>query len=471
MKKKSLSDKLDELFDDPLKGTVKKSNQTTLSSLRSKLEKIEKKYKDKNSAREPVSHPGQHTGKFNAYSRTIERREIPDDFTEVLDIYSLKSVGEKIHPDEAQINYSVWESRFPVDTKHGDTSLNSIFRINPSLIRDITKDKRIPDEISPYKMLFIDTETTGLAGGTGTLAFLIGAGYFEKGNFVVRQYFMKDYGEEESALNAFIKFASDFQLLVTFNGRGYDVPLIDTRLILNNIKFNLGRMPHFDLLYPARSIYKHRLESCRLQSLERNILRFFREEDIPSDEIPYLYFKYLRSKNPALMDRVFYHNNMDIVSLAVLAAKLCELCDVDIPHTDAGEDLFGIAHMFYNQRDYPRSEFFYLQAMSYTLPYDLRKNLLKEYSMILKRTNRFDEAEEIWKGMIDGLNDFDIFPFEELAKYYEHTKKSFYSAIKIVQSAAEFLEEQKDILDRTNYLDFQSNLLHRLTRLERKLKN
>jgi len=460
MKDKSLRDKLNKLIEDPVTGAVKKGKNSVLTDLRYRLENIEKIHKKIRTVEIPLERPSRvHTSSFEPASVFGTERE--------LDIQSLASVGQRIEGEGE--GFILWENSFALDHSHGELLLNSIKRLNPgsfAAFSNIFQRK----EFDPDSALFIDTETTGLAGGTGTLAFLIGIGFFDRDSFKVRQYFMRDYGEEAAALNSITKFVSKFEHIISFNGKGYDIPLLQSRMILNRIKFDFSTFSHIDLLYPARMIFKHRLEDCRLSSIERFVIRFFREDDIPSEEIPHLYFRYLRSKNPALMDKVFYHNAMDIVSLAVLATRIAELLDKDTANFEFGEDIFGVGHFFFSTGNYEKAEFFFRKSFEYPLPYDIRHRLLTEFSIILKRSGRIDEAAEIWRGMIEGQKGFAIFPYIELAKYHEHHKRTYGSAVEIVNNAVNRMQETRADIGNREYSEFQKELLHRLKRLEKKVK-
>lgn len=461
MTDKNIRDKLNKLIEDPVSGTIKKGKQSVLTELRQRLENIEKRHKIiRVEETNPQSQNNLHSLRYEKASFLQKEHE--------LDIQSLASVGQRIDGEEGE-GFVLWENSFALDHAHGELLLNSIHRLNTgsfSVFDDLFNKK----ELNPESILFIDTETTGLAGGTGTLAFLVGLGYFDKDSFKVRQYFMRDYGEEAAALNAITRFASKFEHLVSFNGKGYDIPLLQARMILNRIKFDFSGYSHIDLLYPARMIFKHRLEDCRLSSMERFVIRFFREDDIPSEEIPYLYFRYLRSRNPVLMDKVFYHNAMDIVSLAVLTTRIAELLNMETANFEFGEDTFGAGHFYYSAGNYEKAEFFFRKSFEYSLPYPIRYRLLTEFSIILKRTGRMDEAAEIWRGMIDGQKEFTMFPYLELAKYYEHYKRTYMSAVNTVNEAFKKMQSCKGEIGSREYSENQKELLHRLKRLERKAK-
>lgn len=463
MRRRDLKSRLNRLLENPADGSVKKSKQAKLSDLRARLEKFESKKKSS----DPPAAGAIKKDNRDKLRAASGREYVLNRQTYENDILSLPSVGDII--DSEGKGFSVWENRFAPDHPHGEILLNSIRRIEHNVLGALSY-KQDFSGFDTGKALFIDTETTGLAGGTGTLAFLIGLGYHTEDGFVVRQYFMRDFSEEAAALEAISRFASNFRYLVSFNGRGYDLPILQSRFILNRIDIDLSSFPHLDLLFPSRMVFKHRLDDCRLTTLERQVIHFFREDDVPSQEIPELYFKYLRSRNPALMDRVFYHNTMDVVSLSALTTKLSDLIQADKNLFEYGEDLYGVARFHFRLGNWAYAEQCYRNATEYDLPYELRFKLLAELSLVLKKAGKLEEAAEIWKGMIEGMESFDYFPYEELAKYYEHRKKSFRSAVSIVRHAIDALNNASEHIEKGLYLRWQDMLFYRLHRLEKRLK-
>ncbi|MCK7506667.1 MAG: ribonuclease H-like domain-containing protein [Desulfobacterales bacterium] len=207
---------------------------------------------------------------------------------------------------------------------HGNRNIREAFDFDMSAAAMLANNPLI----SGYRSsdaLFLDTETTGLAGGTGTMAFLIGLGWFEDGHFQVRQILARDFGEEKAALFYLKEIAGRKKFLVTFNGKAFDVNLLTTRFIMNRMQSDLAGLPHLDLLHPSRRILGHRLENCRLVTLESDILGVQREGDIPGWEIPQRYFDWLRHRDPRLLSDIFEHNRLDVISMATLTAHLVEI--------------------------------------------------------------------------------------------------------------------------------------------------
>lgn len=175
------------------------------------------------------------------------------------------------------------------------------------------------------RCLFLDTETTGLSGGAGTVAFLVGLGFVEDEAFVVEQYLMRDYADEADMLSQIARRMENFDTVCTFNGNNFDLPLLQTRFTMCRMRDQWRELERLDLLYPARRTWKLRIGSCRLSRIEELILGQPREGDIPGSEAPQRYFSYLKSGDESLLEEIITHNRQDIVSLGTLLAHLCEL--------------------------------------------------------------------------------------------------------------------------------------------------
>jgi hypothetical protein len=212
-----------------------------------------------------------------------------------------------------------WETRTAA-RYHGDFRFSTLAELPPAALSAISASEIA--EIDPQRILFLDTETTGLAGGVGTFAFLVGIGRLNGDAFEVRQFLMRDFAEEASALSAVAAEIDSADLLVTYNGKAYDEPLLASRYVLARIRPPFGRLPHLDLLHSARRLWKLRFESCRLVELEAQILGHSRQGDVPGSLIPQLYFDFLRTRRPGRIAAVLHHNALDILSLAALTAIL-----------------------------------------------------------------------------------------------------------------------------------------------------
>jgi hypothetical protein len=308
--------------------------------------------------------------------------------------------------------------------------------------------------------LFLDTETTGLAGGTGTMAFLIGLGWFEDGHFHVRQIMARDFGEEKAALVHLDQIASRKKFLVTFNGKAFDINLLATRFIMNRVASALSTMPHLDLLHPSRRILGHRLENSRLVTLEAYVLGVEREGDIPGWEIPQRYFDWLRKRDPQLLTAIFEHNRLDVVSMASLTAHLTEILTAQTASQHAhADDYLAAARLLLNRSHWEGVEKILniFQVQSCAL---ISAPSKKKLAQLYKRTGRLDEAVQIWQEMAASAS-VDFYAVSELAKWLEHRARDCPRAKVLIEDALagdnNFSEEETE------------SLLHRLKRLNTKL--
>lgn len=175
------------------------------------------------------------------------------------------------------------------------------------------------------KCLFLDTETTGLSHGAGTVAFLVGVGYAEGAEFVIEQYMLREYADEPELIDRLSRRMADFDCVCTFNGKTFDMPLLEARFTMCRMRERWRELPNLDLLTPARRAWKLRLGSCRLCNLEAQILGMPREDDLPGSEVPARFFEFLKTGDEALLDDIVRHNRQDIATLATLLIKLCAI--------------------------------------------------------------------------------------------------------------------------------------------------
>jgi uncharacterized protein YprB with RNaseH-like and TPR domain len=305
--------------------------------------------------------------------------------------------------------------------------------------------------------LFIDTETTGLSGGTGTFPFLIGLGWFENRSFVSCQLFSRDFSEEPAMLDYLKKIASGHRFLVSFNGKAYDLNLLTTRFILNRFQDIFSGMPHIDLLHPSRRIYSPRLENAKLATLEANVLGVKRENDIPGQEIPQRYFDWLRRRDGRLIEDIFRHNRIDIVSMASLLKHLTDLIesghDSDYAHH---ADLLSVARLHHDRGDLETAKRL-LEPLSGSNQPGIAQNARGCLSLIHKKRNQWDDAVSIWRKMLAD-DHYDVFAAIEMAKWYEHHTREFGPAVQIVRRILDYNREQLNESDRLA-------MAHRLRRL------
>lgn len=319
--------------------------------------------------------------------------------------------------------------------------------------------------LDPTDILFLDTETTGLAGGTGTHAFLIGLGYFAGERFVVRQLFMRGPSHERAMLDLLREVLDRFRLLVTFNGRTFDWPLLETRFIIHGYRERLA-LEHLDLLHPSRRLWRQRLQSCSLGNLEASLFAVNRDQDVPGFLIPQLYFDYLRDGDARRLRPVFAHNREDIVTMVRLTHLLARAAAEPAEVLQHPEDRIGMGLLLLGRGETLRG----LDMLSEAIGDDaldpaVRQRAEVELTRGLKRLGRAPEAVPLWIAMCERSARRrvpDLYPFEELAKFYEHDARDLDAALRVVERALLLLE-----LRGGSDVD-RAGLLHRLERLSRR---
>lgn len=322
----------------------------------------------------------------------------------------------------------------------------------------------LPTESLPEaaRIVYLDTETTGLAGGTGTCAFLIGIGVIEGKQFAVRQFFLRDYPEERAVLAALAEVLEPFSGIATFNGKTFDIPLLETRYALARMKSPFARLVHLDLLHPARRLWKMRLESCELVRLEKEVLGIAREGDVDGAEIPGIYFDYLRTGNARGLQPVFFHNALDIVTLAALTAEVARVIAEGAETAAPATDLFSLSRIFERAGVQEKSLSACQRALSIGLPQTIEARALMHLASQHKRQRRYDLAAELWEEVSRREAPFSILALEELAIHFEHREHDFSAALALTESALKHLRDLPAAKARR--LRFE----HRLERLRKK---
>ncbi len=291
------------------------------------------------------------------------------------------------------------------------------------------------------RLVYLDTETTGLAGGTGTCAFLIGIGMIEGRQFAVRQFFLRDYPEEKAVLAALAEVVDSFEGVVTFNGKTFDLPLLETRYALARMKSPFARLVHLDLLHPARRLWKMRLESCALTHLEKEVLGIGREGDVDGAEIPGIYFDYLRTGDARGLQPVFYHNALDIITLAALTVELSTIIAQGVETLDSGTDLFSLSRIFDRAGATAKSLEACRRALDAGLPENIETRALWRLASHHKRQGEFADATKIWEVVTRREAPFCIQALEELAIHFEHRRRDLSAALAATEAALEHLRD------------------------------
>lgn len=338
--------------------------------------------------------------------------------------------------------------------RHGSMDVSNLLELPEDLLAALLGEDSRPSPVARWA--FLDTETTGLAGGSGTYAFLIGIGRICEDGFRVRQFFMRDYGEEASLLHALAEHLAQFEVLITYNGKTYDQPLLETRYRMSRARPPFDRLAHLDLLHGARRLWKLRLESCRLVDLENLILGVEREGDLPGEMIPYVYFEYLRTQQAFRLVPIFHHNAVDILTTACLTGIVpFAFREPDAAPLAHGTDLVGLARWFLKAGRCEQALQLMRRAVDMGLPDDLLFRTLWDTAALEKKMGNEPGALAVWTDLASGRNPYRAAAFEALAKYYEHRERNYAMALEMIQSARNFADSEE--------------LAHRQARLERRL--
>jgi len=329
----------------------------------------------------------------------------------------------------------VWERH----RHHGSVQICDLAELPEDLLAPLSEGTIA--HAPPTRWAFLDTETTGLAGGTGTYAFLIGVGSIDASGFRLRQFFMRDYGEEASLLCRLAEYLAPFDVLITYNGKAYDQPLLETRFRMARARHPFARLEHLDLLFGARRLWKLRLESCRLVDLENRILGVERQGDLPGEMIPYCYFEFLRTQQAFEIVPIFHHNAIDILSLACLTAIVpFAFRAPEAAQFRHGADLIGLGRWLGQAGRDEECLRLFRRAVELGLPDELLFRTLWDIGVLERRLGREDAAVAIAAELAASRNPFRVRALEALAKHYEHREKNYAMALEMTRSALQIEE-------------------------------
>ena len=321
----------------------------------------------------------------------------------------------------------------------------------------------------PEGWLFLDTETTGLAGGSGTYAFLVGIAWWEGGGLEIEQFFMRDYSEERSLLFALAERIAERPVLVSFNGKSFDWPLLETRYRMSRKLPPPVPRAHLDFLQPARNLWRLRLGSARLSELERHVLGWERGVDVLSGLIPQIYFDYLRGGPPDRLVPVFHHNQMDLRGLVALSSRILSLfADAENLGQD-GLELFGVSRVCEKRGEKTRARKLYEKSIASVLPSETDRAARRSLARLAKHEGDFDLACDLWEGAL-GNSRHGYEAYEQLAIYYEHKARNPEQARQVVRRAIDELRRANQIGDIASsaYREIKARFDHRMARLERR---
>jgi uncharacterized protein len=382
------------------------------------------------------------------------------------------------------INRRYESDRWHGDIRIGDCELRSgdaLALLDPSLqVRG-----RGDVEASLSRTVFIDLETTGLSGGAGTVAFLVGLGFFDLGAFQVRQFLLTSHSAERALLAAVSDCLEDVDLLVSYNGKTFDVPVMETRWVFHRMELPFDGIPHFDMLHPARRLWKVRASSrgeaddsgCRLATLERTLFDVRRVGDVPGGEIPRRFFNFLRTGDPRPLEAVLEHNRLDLVSLAAVAARAVRLAEDGADACRDEAEALALGRVYERGGNVVRAEGCYRRA-AHSEQAEVRGEALYRLGLRSRRDRRFEEAAGIWRELLVSgvrpgsdpaltpvLEALRHFAAEALAIHEEHRVRDYFAARELAMFALEEISESDGSPARRR----EEGLRHRLARLDQKI--
>ena len=327
-----------------------------------------------------------------------------------------------------------------------------------------------PDSVcDPEQWLFLDTETTGLAGGTGTYPFLIGIAWWDAGGLEVEQFFMREHSEELSVLVALAERMAERRVLVTFNGKSFDWPLLETRFNMTRKIRVPSPRAHLDFLHPARNLWRLRLGSARLPELEKHVLGWNRGADVMSEFIPQIYFDYLRGGSPDPLVPIFHHNQMDLRGLAGLASRVLAVLGDPESHGQDGLELFGVSRICERRGESARARVLYERSIAAELPAETERAAHRSLARLAKREGDHALASQLWEKMLgDTREGFEA--YEQLAIHYERHAREPHRAAELARNALDALRRANRLgtIAVPAYRQKKERFEKRLARLEHK---
>lgn len=338
---------------------------------------------------------------------------------------------------------------------HGGIPLADLYGVDPKWVAVLAGNAGFAG-FDPERTLFLDTETTGLAGGAGTYVFLVGIGSFQAGRFRIRQLFLPDFDSEPAFLQEFLELlrgqapGSSFRYLVSFNGKSYDLNLLENRLVLQRLERPFRELDHLDLLYPSRALWRGQFEDCALQTLERRVLSLRRRGDIPSFLIPRLYFDYLREGRLNGFREVFEHNRLDLLTLVSLLTCVGKL--LESPRPGLPLDPVSAARLVAMRGNLEEAAGLLQQALSAGRWAHREADLRLELALLSRRLGRGNQALGLLRQVLRLHPHPPLQAFEEAAKILEHERRDFEAALDIVRQGLEFYPHCPEFLHRRHRL-------------------
>ena len=361
----------------------------------------------------------------------------------------------------------VIDRRYEADRRHGTMLVADCELRDGGGLRVLDPGLRAPDG-EGTRALFVDLETTGLSGGAGTVAFLVGCGWFDLGAFQVRQFLLTSYAAERALLTAVAECFDDCALLVTYNGKTFDVPVMETRWLFHRLEMPLDGVRHFDMLHPARRLWRNRAADpidgdggCRLSTLESVLCDVRRVGDVPGLEIPGRYFQFLRTGNAVPLEAVLEHNRIDLISLAAVAAQGVRLAEEGCAACRDAAEALALGKVLDRAGDGDRALACFERAVADPHAHvDTTAEALYRLGRRLRRQRRFADAAAAWRRIIDlrqprrGRPSVVLAPLQRyatqaLAIHHEHRERDYETA----RALALLLDDDEGVQKRVARLD------------------
>jgi uncharacterized protein len=375
-----------------------------------------------------------------------------------------EELGAKIH-STPEGDYLVKEVTYGPGDLHGQFSFSALELDQPLSYSNYSCP---PDagEFSLRNIVVIDTETTGLSGGVGTVPFLVGLGFFRDDQFVVRLHFLPDYSEENGFLNnLFNNLPGD--LIVSFNGKAFDIPLLVNRFLIQRLGSDFFNRKHLDVLFTLRRFFRLKLPDCTLKTAESNLLSFDRLGDIPGEQIPQTYFNYLRTGGTREIYQVLTHNIWDIVSTMSVLVELNRFVEKSADSEHLSDiDSWSLGKFYLQQKDYDKALANFTKSDNQNTEYYF-KNLFQA-SLIAKRMGDNATAINYWEMLTESFNPLFLASLEELAKVYEHKIKDFPKALSLCNKATDIISQMQHLHPETDFGKWEALFSHRISRLQSK---
>jgi uncharacterized protein YprB with RNaseH-like and TPR domain len=351
------------------------------------------------------------------------------------------------------------ENPYKLGARYGQIPIAMGLEIPGDILAFLSRDGAF-EALDLGSAVFLDLETTGLAGGTGTVPFLVGLGYYHDERFKVSQFFLSEMAEEGRLVREVAEFFKDmaFKSVITYNGKAFDVPLLETRFALHRTPFLIRDLPHLDFLFSARHLWKDKYDSCRLFNLAQQVVQAERAEDIPGAEIPLRYFQYIRTGDFSLIEPILYHNQEDILSLLGVVVAGALLVDRNRASAERGAadamDLYGVARLFESAGDASQAAALLEQALEGQLTAHASHTAKVKLSHHFKKSQDWGKAVSLWRELSQGDQ---AYSFRELSMYYEHKTKDYIEAIRAAEeglavSMGRSLAERNDFEKRIERL-------------------